>query len=432
MGKVSTIFIFDVNRKPTTSHPSDEELQDAKLLYYYPEYRGVDERRSHCGLIEGLIGMLASFTTNTIDFMRTKLFTTTISEWCPGVYLVVCFKNDGGSDNEMVEYSHHWKNFITKVVLENAKSIFELLNGPFADFLAKLPSYTDGLEKLRVACEEVLTPFIIKSSTNSMHVINSWNASKESQANADCLIEARFLIGGLRQRFEVVKGFLLIYKEQLIDTSLDLNDELLLYMYLLKYQKEIAEHKEFNHTNNTGEGSEVQILETEPGTPLVPQIHIKGKKRHLCVVKQDDIYLLLLLQGEDVFLNVNSIKDYLAELPSGLAAVVNTIKEDPGLSNQKAILLNSLTKTVRSFGYDELDDKALKELQIIHGIQELMNSGSHKIHSAHVRNNGWISAKTSNDRELYRVIDNGNMSLTEVKTTFQEFIGQNLGEVYFF
>lgn len=63
--------------------------KDAKLLYYYPEYREVEERRSHFGLIEGLIGLLGTFTTHKIDFLRTKLFTTTISEWCKDVYLVV-------------------------------------------------------------------------------------------------------------------------------------------------------------------------------------------------------------------------------------------------------------------------------------------------------------------------------------------------------
>ena len=34
---IKTIFFFDPSQKPASKKPSEEEIQDAKLLYYYPE-----------------------------------------------------------------------------------------------------------------------------------------------------------------------------------------------------------------------------------------------------------------------------------------------------------------------------------------------------------------------------------------------------------
>lgn len=432
MARVSTIFVFDLNQKSPKPHPSDEEIQDAKLLYYYPEYREVEERRSHFGLIEGLIGLLGTFTTHKIDFLRTKLFTTTISEWCKDVYLVVCFKNENLPTSEMGEYSHHWKNFMTKVVLENAKHIFELLYGPLYAFLEPSSESTEGLERLRLTFDEILPPFITKAGGDSLHILNSWEASYKSQANAACTLDAQTLIEDLCTRFDAVKGFLFICDKQLIHSSLDMDDMLLLYTYLLKHQGRICKNQEFCLDRTVKVKGDVQILDSEAGTPFGPRIHLKGNHYNLCAICHEDLYLVLLLQVEDVFFTISRIKEYLGGLPHGLGAMLKSLQQPASTHNLKTVSMNSATKTIRSFGYDNIDEKSLKELHIIYNIHQLLDSGAKRINNVHLRTKcGWFSAKVSNDREVYRVLTNESMNLTDVKTTFQDFTDTYLGGIYF-
>ncbi|KAK1444436.1 hypothetical protein BgAZ_103420 [Babesia gibsoni] len=431
MDQVTTILVFDLNQKPSSSDPSDEEIQDAKLLYYYPEHREVEERRSHFGLIEGLIGMVGSFTTNKIDFLRTKLFVTTISEWCDGVYLVVCFKNDKSKDNETAQYSHHWENFITKVVLEDAKKLFQLVHGPLSDHLEQLAASKEYLDQLRHLFDDILPEFIVNSANSSLSVLNSWNASQKAKMNAECAVEAQFLIQGLCQRFDAVKEFLIIHNKQLIHSSLDMNDMLLLYTYLLKHDGKVCKRQEFRLCKKEGR-AELHVMDSETGTPFGPEINLKGRKYHLSVICHADIYLVVLLQAEDVFFTLNNIKEYLEVIPNGFSPLTPSKKEPTMAPNTKTLCVNTASKSIRCIGYENIDEKALKELNVIHGIHQLISSGEDRVNSAHVKDGyRWISAKSSNDRIIYRVIENSGISLTDTKTTFQEFIKQNLGVIYF-
>lgn len=62
---------------------------------------------------------------------------------------------------------------MTKVVLENAKHIFELLYGPLYAFLEPSSESTEGLERLRLTFDEILPPFITKAGGDSLHILNS-------------------------------------------------------------------------------------------------------------------------------------------------------------------------------------------------------------------------------------------------------------------
>ncbi|GBE58782.1 hypothetical protein, conserved [Babesia ovata] len=448
MSNVSTIFVFDINRTPSSPNPTDEEVQDAKLLYYYPEHREVEERRSHLGLIEGLLVLLASFTKHKIDFLRTKLFTTTISEWCDGIYLVVCFKNEENSWNEMAEYSHHWKHYITKVVLENAKKVFELLYGPLYDLLhASGGNASSNVEHVRRAFEDFLPSFITKAAGDSFHILNIWNASYKSHAGALSALDAQALIADLCSEFEAVHDYIFIHNKEVLHSSLDLDNMLALYTYLIKHQGSVS----CQHPNAItdvqvskqrelcmkpladGEGvGEAHIMKSESGDAFSPKVHINGQAYHLGVVCMGDLYLVLLLHCDDVMFTLSSIKEYLSGAPNGMAALLKSLSHTPVASKLRTVSLNSVTKTIRSVGYNDVDEKALRELQIIRGIHHLIESSLEVITRMHVRSKqGWCSAKVSNGREMYLTLPSESLSLTDVSGAFNDFVKTFLGGIYF-
>ena len=50
---LKSCFIFSPVIKPNKAKPSDDEIQDAKLLIYYPSSEETLIKRSNIGIIEG-------------------------------------------------------------------------------------------------------------------------------------------------------------------------------------------------------------------------------------------------------------------------------------------------------------------------------------------------------------------------------------------
>ena len=70
---IKELFIFNISLKSPKSKPSDDEAQDAKLLYYYPENTELLVKRSNVGIIEGTVSFLKSFSPNEGSFIMTEL-----------------------------------------------------------------------------------------------------------------------------------------------------------------------------------------------------------------------------------------------------------------------------------------------------------------------------------------------------------------------
>ncbi len=68
------VFIFNPNLKSPKKKPSDDEAQDAKLLYYYPEDAEILIKRSNIGIIEGTLSFLEAFSKTNTNFLLTELY----------------------------------------------------------------------------------------------------------------------------------------------------------------------------------------------------------------------------------------------------------------------------------------------------------------------------------------------------------------------
>jgi hypothetical protein len=50
---IKEVLIYDPTLRPVNLKCTEEEQQDAKLIYYYPENTSIHEKRNHVGLAEG-------------------------------------------------------------------------------------------------------------------------------------------------------------------------------------------------------------------------------------------------------------------------------------------------------------------------------------------------------------------------------------------
>ena len=71
--KIRELFIFNTKLKSPKKKPSDDEAQDAKLLYYYPENTEILVKRSNIGIVEGTLSFMQAFEKIDSNFLFTEL-----------------------------------------------------------------------------------------------------------------------------------------------------------------------------------------------------------------------------------------------------------------------------------------------------------------------------------------------------------------------
>ncbi|CAL1165161.1 unnamed protein product [Cladocopium goreaui] len=102
----AAFFIFNPSLVPETPKPSEEELQDAKIIYYSPSCAPIEEKRSQVGMIEGLISFTSMFSGEggPLRHIRTKQLAFSVMEVEPQIWMVLVMRHamaaDGQSDEE--------------------------------------------------------------------------------------------------------------------------------------------------------------------------------------------------------------------------------------------------------------------------------------------------------------------------------------------
>ena len=71
--EIKEFFIFNTKLKSPLEKPSDDDVQDAKLLYYYPENTEILVKRSNMGIIEGTTAFMKEFEKSNSNFLLAEL-----------------------------------------------------------------------------------------------------------------------------------------------------------------------------------------------------------------------------------------------------------------------------------------------------------------------------------------------------------------------
>ena len=133
--KIRELFIFNTKLKSPKKKPSDDEAQDAKLLYYYPEDTEVLVKRSNIGIIEGTLSFLQAFENVDSNFLLTELNKTFfIADGYEDGFIVGFIL-----DKENIKTFNKYENLDTKKkwfkeLLDNFYDSFVLFHNKFTEF----------------------------------------------------------------------------------------------------------------------------------------------------------------------------------------------------------------------------------------------------------------------------------------------------------
>ena len=158
---LKSLFIFDPTLKPKSKKPSDNEIQDVKLLYYYPNNEDIIIKRSNSGIIEGTISFLDAFAETDDKFIMielTKCFY--IADRFENNKYIAMILNKNSSPTESLD-NHHtqtrkkWLN----TFLKNFYNMFILFHGPIHDIFFKNGDIREIEIKYKSLCE-IINDFI--------------------------------------------------------------------------------------------------------------------------------------------------------------------------------------------------------------------------------------------------------------------------------
>lgn len=147
---ILALFIFNTELKPNKENASDEEKQEAKILYYYPSNEKLVTKRFITEIIEGTIGLFNNFSkkskikTNDFDLTETNLETSNLimaeltenvvisKEKEPNLYISFKIKISNDTDNMNMNFNIMKNNF--EKIIDNFYNTFVLFNGRIKNY----------------------------------------------------------------------------------------------------------------------------------------------------------------------------------------------------------------------------------------------------------------------------------------------------------
>lgn len=132
--KIKSCFIFNLALKSPKAKPTDDEAQDAKLLFYYPQDEELLIKRSNIGIIEGTLSFMSSFQKTNTQFLLTELnkFYYVANNYESDFIIVFILEKN----TPMFNYYHNieTKKSLLKSFLDNYYNTFILFHNSLTNF----------------------------------------------------------------------------------------------------------------------------------------------------------------------------------------------------------------------------------------------------------------------------------------------------------
>ena len=246
--KIRELFIFNTNLKSPKKKPSDDEAQDAKLLYYYPENTEILVKRSNIGIIEGTLSFMQAFEKVDSNFLLTELDKTLfIAEGYEENFMVGFIL-----DKENVKTFNKYENLDTKKkwfkeLLDNFYNTFVLFHNKFYEFFLdkENPYVNNGLKKEKLF---MLNDFIMNYFTFIENMkLPILNNLQYFTMNTNLESELLLAVQRLTEKIPHLKMTSIIYKGKLVHNQLPFSAISILYNIFFSAYECTNKYTKFNN-----------------------------------------------------------------------------------------------------------------------------------------------------------------------------------------
>ena len=246
--KIRELFIFNTNLKSPKKKPSEDEAQDAKLLYYYPENTEILVKRSNIGIIEGTLSFMQAFEKVDSNFLLTELDKTLfIAEGYEENFMVGFIL-----DKENVKTFNKYENLDTKKkwfkeLLDNFYNTFVLFHNKFYEFFLdkENPYVNNGLKKEKLF---MLNDFIMNYFTFIENMkLPILNNLQYFTMNINLESELLLAVQRLTEKIPNLKMTSIIYKGKLVHNQLPFSVISILYNIFFSAYECTNKYTKFNN-----------------------------------------------------------------------------------------------------------------------------------------------------------------------------------------
>ena len=246
--KIRELFIFNTNLKSPKKKPSDDEAQDAKLLYYYPENTEILVKRSNIGIIEGTLSFMQAFEKVDSNFLLTELDKTLfIAEGYEENFMVGFIL-----DKENVKTFNKYETLDTKKklfkeLLDNFYNTFVLFHNKFYEFFLdkENPYVNNGLKKEKLF---MLNDFIMNYFTFIENMkLPILNNLQYFTMNTNLESELLLAVQRLTEKIPNLKMTSIIYKGKLVHNQLPFSVISILYNIFFSAYECTNKYTKFNN-----------------------------------------------------------------------------------------------------------------------------------------------------------------------------------------
>ncbi len=219
--KIRELFIFNTQLKSPKKKPSDDEAQDAKLLYYYPEDTEVLVKRSNIGIVEGTLSFMQAFEKVDSNFLYTELNKTFFIADGFEEDFMIGFILDKENSKTFNKYENlETKKMWLKELLNNFYNTFLLFHNKLSEFfLSKEKPYVNlGLPKdKQFMINDFVKNYLAFTETLKIPIINNLQYFYMNSFLESGLILS---IQRLKEKMPHLKMTSIIYKGKLLHNQL--------------------------------------------------------------------------------------------------------------------------------------------------------------------------------------------------------------------
>lgn len=245
----AAFFIFNPELRPDESggRPSEEEISDAKIIYYSPSYASAEEKRSQVGLLEGLIAFTKEFSGDKggpLKTVRTKQLAFSILECEPSIWMVLVMRHPT-SQREVVKGQMETKfdeeqldDNTLHAVLSNCYSVFRLLHGEIQSFIKE-----HSMQKLFDLLEDFIPAFIETIDAGDLGIFHEIDGFHYGPVERNTCVSIHCFLNRLQEQFPAIRHAALLYNAHLIYSGFSLTDMKVLYSYLVSFNGSVSNMK---------------------------------------------------------------------------------------------------------------------------------------------------------------------------------------------
>lgn len=230
---LKTLFIFDPTLKSKSLKPSDNEIQDVKLLFYYPSNEDPIIKRSNTGIIEGTISFLDAFAETNDKFILVELSKCfyIANKFEKHKYIAMILnKNlscaESLSDNLNSDTRKKWMS----TFLKNFYELFITYNGPIEDlFFKDGKDIRDNQDKYNVLCSiinDFIEGFFEHIQSNRIPLLDNVLYFPLNEITHTNIL---FASQRLNEKIPELKYTCLLYKGHILHNECPLDDICLIY-----------------------------------------------------------------------------------------------------------------------------------------------------------------------------------------------------------